>query len=141
VAGAGVDEAFFERSTTPVREALWRESPYHWMLKNDRQRMRQLAAGEGTNRSCLLANLAARGGKDYWTRIVHFGEPASLGSARGMATSWTTRMAIGFDSRDLALIAATLPVFALALHKIVRRLAGSNPGRATILTCSLMHPR
>jgi adenylate cyclase len=75
---------------------------------------RRLARGEGTNEFPLLAELAAQGGTDYWSRIVRFGERVSLGETRGVATSWATREPGGFGERDLALIDATLAAFGLA---------------------------
>ena len=75
---------------------------------------RRIAVGEGTNEFPLLAGLAAQGGTDYWARIVRFGPREGGGETHGMATSWTTREPGGFAARDLALIDATLPAFALA---------------------------
>ena len=84
------------------------------MIENGEQRMRRrLAGGEGTNEFPLLADLAAQGGTDYWTRIIPFGDRGTP-EGRGLATSWTTRESAGFAEADLALTDATLPAFGLA---------------------------
>jgi adenylate cyclase len=85
------------------------------MIENhERQMRRRLALGEGTNEFPLLAGLADQGGTDYWARMVRFGDRGSIGDTRGLGTSWATREPDGFAERDLALIDATLPGFALA---------------------------
>ncbi|MGH6902451.1 MAG: hypothetical protein ACREIR_06905, partial [Geminicoccaceae bacterium] len=115
LAGEGVREEFFARARSPAGEAEWRQSPWHRLVASGEWQMRRrLALGEGTNEFPLLAGLAAEGGIDYWARIVRFGDRASIGETRGLATSWTTRDPGGFAERDLALIDATLPAFALA---------------------------
>ena len=115
LASEGVREEFFPRATTPDRLEMWHRSPWYRMIEDNQDAMRRrLADGEGCERFPLLADLAAEGGTDYWARIVSFGERARLGETRGVATSWTTRVPAGFADRDLALIEATLPAFALA---------------------------
>src|ERR687891_1708587 len=115
LAGEGVREEFYARSSSPEAEQEWRQSPWHWMIESGELQMRRrLAAGEGSNEFPLLAGLAAQGGTDYWARIVGFGNRRSIGETRGVATSWATRDSGGFAERDLALIDATLPAFALA---------------------------
>ena len=115
LAGEGVREELFARASTPEREQEWRESPWRWMLETGAWQMRRrLAAGEGADEFPLLADLAARGGTDYWTRLVRFGERGSIGETRGLAASFATREPGGFAARDLALIDATLPAFVLA---------------------------
>jgi adenylate cyclase len=114
-AGDGVHEETYPRAGSPEQEAEWRLSPWYRLIEDGEPHMRRrLAIGEGTNEFPLLASLAAQGGSDYWARIVRFGERASLGEARGVATSWTTRRPDGFAETDLALIEATLPAFGLA---------------------------
>jgi adenylate cyclase len=113
--GERVREEFFTRETTPDREAEWLRSPWHWMIENQQEQMRRrLERGEGTNEFPLLAELAAQEGTDYWARIVRFGDAGRLGPVQGLATSWASRESGGFGARDLALIEATLPAFALA---------------------------
>jgi adenylate cyclase len=113
--GEGVREEFFPRDSTPAREEEWLRSPWRWMIENhENQLRRRLERGEGTNEFPLLADLAAQGGTDYWSRIAPFGDGGGLGPVRGLATSWATREPGGFAERDLALIEATLPAFALA---------------------------
>jgi adenylate cyclase len=115
IAGQGVYEEVVERSPAPEREQLWRESPWHWMIENGQQEMRRrLAFGEGTNEFPLLADLGARGGTDYWSRIINFGDRVTLGETKGIATSWTSREPGGFGASDIALLDRTLPAFALA---------------------------
>jgi adenylate cyclase len=115
LAGEGVREEFYARATTPQGEREWRQSPWFWLIENHEAQMRRrLAAGEGGNEFPLLAELAAQGGTDYWARIIGFGERARIGETRGLASSWATRDPGGFATRDLALIEATLPAFALA---------------------------
>jgi adenylate cyclase len=115
LAGEGVHEELFARASAPAREEEWRQSPWRWMIQTGEWQMRRrLAVGEGTNEFRVLADLAARGGTDYWTRIVRFGERGSIGETRGLATSFTTREPGGFAEGDLALIDATLPAFVLA---------------------------
>ena len=115
LAGEGVREEFYARATTPEGEREWRRSPWFWLIDNHQPQMRRrLAAGEGGNEFPLLAELAAQGGTDYWARIVAFGEGARIGETRGLASSWATRDPDGFAARDLSLIEATLPAFALA---------------------------
>ena len=115
LAGEGVLEEFYARATTPEGEREWRQSPWFWLIENHEAQMRRrLAAGEGGNEFPLLAELAAQGGTDYWARIIGFGERARIGETRGLASSWATRDPGGFAARDLALIEATLPAFALA---------------------------
>jgi adenylate cyclase len=116
-AGEGVHAEFFARAHAPESEQAkeWRRSPWHWMIENHEYKLRRgLAHGEGTNEFPLLARLAAQGGTDYWARIIAFGERASLGDTRGVATSFATRDDRGFAASELALIEATLPAFALA---------------------------
>jgi adenylate cyclase len=114
-AGEGVREEFFPRASTPEGERAWRESPWYRLIEEGEWQMRRrLARGEGTNEFPLLAELAAQGGTDYWTRLVGFGERGSIGATRGLATSFATRDPGGFAERNLALIEATLPAFALA---------------------------
>ena len=116
LAGEGVREEFYARARTPDGDKEWRASPWYRMIEDgEREMRRRLALGEGTNEFPLLAELAAQGGTDYWARIVGFGERDGLGEARGVATSFATREPGGFAGRDLALIGATLPAFALAL--------------------------
>jgi adenylate cyclase len=115
LAGEGVREEFFARASSPEAEQEWRQSPWYSMIENGEPEMRRrLASGEGTNEFPLLAGLAAQGGTDYWARIVGFGKQGSIGQTRGVATSWATRDPGGFAERELALIDATLPAFALA---------------------------
>jgi adenylate cyclase len=113
--GEGVREELFPRASTPEGEEQWLRSPWRWMIEGGEQRMRRrLAVGEGTNEFPLLAELAAQGATDYWTRIVPFGERGGTPEGRGLATSWTTREPAGFAEREIALIDATLPAFGLA---------------------------
>jgi adenylate cyclase len=113
--GERVREELFAREATPEREEQWRLSPWNWMLEHDEERMRRrIGHGEGTNEFPLLADLAAQGGTDYWSRIVPFGDAGKVGPVQGLATSWATSAAGGFAEPDLALIEATLPAFALA---------------------------
>jgi adenylate cyclase len=115
LAGEGVHEEFFARARDPEGGKEWRQSPWYSMIESGEMEMRRrLAAGQGTNEFPLLAGLAAQGGTDYWARIVGFGNRRSIGETRGVATSWATRDPDGFAARDLALIDATLPAFALA---------------------------
>jgi adenylate cyclase len=118
LAGEEVREEIFARARTPQgeeAEAEWRQSPWFRMIENHEWQMRRrLAVGEGTNEFPLLAGLAAQGGTDYWARIVDFGDRGAIGETHGLATSWATRGPGGFAERDLALIDATLPAFALA---------------------------
>jgi adenylate cyclase len=125
VAGGGVREEVYSRMNTPEQDEEWRHSPWYWMIENRAwQLRRRLAVGEGTNEFPLLAGLAAEGGTDYWARIVAFGDGGNvpstswnkggLGEQHGLATSWAAREPGGFAERDLALIDATLPAFALA---------------------------
>jgi adenylate cyclase len=116
LAGEGVHAEFYRRARdNPEGEKEWRESPWFRLIESGEWQMRrQLAAGEGTNEFPLLADLAAQGGTDYWTRLVGFGERGSIGDTRGLASSWATREPGGFAERDIALIEATLPAFALA---------------------------
>ena len=113
--GEGVREELFPRASTPEGEEQWLRSPWRWMIEGGEQRMRRrLVVGEGTNEFPLLAELAAQGATDYWTRIVPFGERGGTPEGRGLATSWTTRDPAGFAEREIALIDATLPAFGLA---------------------------
>ena len=115
LAGEGVREEVYHRANGPEAEQEWRQSPWYWMIENrEWQLRRRLAVGEGTAEFPLLAALAAQGGTDYWARLVGFGDRGGLGEARGVATSFATREPGGFAGRDLALIRATLPAFALA---------------------------
>ena len=115
LAGGDIRESVYVRASTPEQEAEWRQSPWFWLLENHELELRRkIAHGEGTNEFPMLADLAAEGGTDYWARVVRFGEKASIGETRGVATSFTTRAPSGFADRDLALIGATLPAFALA---------------------------
>jgi adenylate cyclase len=115
LAGKGTHEEVYHRASAPERVEEWHRSPWYWLIEtNERQLRRRLAAGEGTNEFPLLANLAAQGGTDYWAQIVGFGQRGTIGETRGVATSFATREPDGFAERDLALIDATLPAFALA---------------------------
>jgi adenylate cyclase len=115
IAGGGVHEEFSSRASAREREAEWHHSPWYWLITNGEWQMRRrLAMGEGENEFPLLAALASEGGTDYWARIVGFGDKGGIGETRGVATSWTTRAPDGFAKRDLALLDATLPAFALA---------------------------
>jgi adenylate cyclase len=115
LAGAGVEEEYYARARDPEADREWRQSPWYQMVTSGELQMRRrLAAGEGSNEFPLLAGLAAQGGTDYWSRIVPFGARRAIGETRGLATSWTTRAPGGFAERDLALIDAALPAFALA---------------------------
>jgi adenylate cyclase len=117
-AGEPVREEVFARARAPQgeeAEAEWRRSPWYRLIEDQEWQMRRrLERGEGTNEFPLLADLASEGGTDYWARIVTFGNWSDLGAVRGLATSWATREPGGFAERDLALIDATLPAFALA---------------------------
>jgi adenylate cyclase len=85
------------------------------MIENRQEQMRRrLERGEGTDEFPLLAELAAGDGTDYWARLVRFGDTGRPGPVEGLATSWATCEPGGFGARDLALIEATLPAFALA---------------------------
>ena len=115
LAGEGVREEFYARASSPEAEREWRQSPWYRLIESGEGQMRRrLSLGEGSNEFPLLAGLAAQGGTDYWARIVAFGNRRSIGETRGVATSWGTRDPGGFAERDLALIDATLPAFALA---------------------------
>ena len=119
-ADAGVHEETYPRMGSDEEDSEWRLSPWYRLVEDGEVEMRRrLAVGEGTNEFPLLASLAAEGGTDYWARIVRFGERASLGEARGVATSWTTRRPDGFAERDLALIEATLPALGLAFKAMM----------------------
>jgi adenylate cyclase len=115
LAGEGVHEEFYARARDPAAEEQWRRSPWYRLIEGGEWQMRRrLAFGEGTNEFPLLADLAAQGATDYWTRLVAFGDRGSIGDTRGLASSWTTREPGGFADHDIALIEATLPAFALA---------------------------
>ena len=115
LAGEGVREEFYARARNPEAEEEWRQSPWYRLIESGEGQMRRrLALGEGTNEFPLLADLAAQGGTDYWTRIVGFGNRRTIGETRGVATSWATRDPGGFAACALALIDTTLPAFALA---------------------------
>ena len=115
LAGDGVEEEYYARSSNPDADLEWRQSPWYQMVTSGGLQMRRrLATGEGANEFPLLAGLAAQGGTDYWARIVPFGSRRPIGETRGLATSWTTRDPRGFADRDLLLIDAALPAFALA---------------------------
>jgi adenylate cyclase len=115
LAGERVREEFFARAKNAEGEKEWRQSPWYRLIESGERNMRRrLAFGEGTNEFPLLADLAAQGGTDYWARLIRFGDRGSIGDTRGLASSWATRDARGFAERDLALIDATLPAFALA---------------------------
>jgi adenylate cyclase len=115
LAGEGVEEEYYARAGNPEADREWRLSPWYQMITSGELQMRRrLAAGEGSNEFPLLAGLAAQGGTDYWARVVPFGSRRPIGETRGLATSWTTRAPRGFAERDLALIDAALPAFALA---------------------------
>ena len=135
LAGEGVREEFFRRARTAEGEREWRESPWFGLIESGEEQMRRrLARGEGANEFPLLAALAAQGGTDYWTRITPFGDGNNLGAVHGLASSWTTREPGGFAARDLALIEATLPAFALAFKAAIaartaRTLATTYLGR------------
>ena len=135
LAGEGVREEHFRRARNPEGETEWRVSPWFWLIESGEGQMRRrLARGEGTNEFPLLATLAARGGTDYWARIVPFGDGDNLGAVHGLASSWATRDERGFAARDLALIDATLPSFALAFKASIaagtaRTLATTYLGR------------
>jgi adenylate cyclase len=135
LAGEGVRAEFFARARTPEGEREWRESPWFRLIESGEGQMRRrLARGEGTGEFPLLAALAAQGGTDYWARIVRFGDGDNLGAVHGLASSWATREARGFTGRDLALIDATLPAFALAFKASIaagtaRTLATTYLGR------------
>jgi adenylate cyclase len=135
LAGEGVREEFFARARTPEGEREWRESPWFRLVESGEGQMRRrLARGEGTDEFPLLAALAAQGGTDYWARIVPFGDGDNLGAVHGLASSWATRDERGFAARDLALIDATLPAFALAFKASIaagtaRTLATTYLGR------------
>ena len=110
LAGEGVEEEFYARTSNPEADQEWRHSPWYQMVTSGELQMRRrLAAGEGSNEFPLLAGLAAQGGTDYWARVVPFGDRRTIGETRGVATSWATRDPGGFAERDLALIDATLP--------------------------------
>lgn len=115
IAGEGLRVEFFPRLTLREQNDEWRLSTWKWMLDKGAVENRwSLSRGEGADRFPLLADLAASGGTDYWTRIVRYGEGAFLGETRGLATSWATREPGGFRESELALIRATLPAFTLA---------------------------
>jgi adenylate cyclase len=115
VAGEGVREEVYVRRSAPEIKEEWLRSPWYRMLHDRIWELRKrLAIGEGTNEFPLLAALAAQGGTDYWARIVRYGEKASIGEGKGVATSFATRDPEGFDAQHLATIEATLPAFALA---------------------------
>ncbi len=115
VAGEGVHEEVYIRQSPPEIKQEWLQSPWYRMLEDRNWEMRRrLAVGEGTNEFPLLAALAAQGGTDYWARIVRYGEQASIGEGKGVATSFASCAPGGFGERHLATIEATLPAFALA---------------------------
>ena len=115
IAGEGLRVEFFPRLTLRDENDEWRFSTWKWMLDRGAVENRwNLSRGEGADLFPLLADLAASGGTDYWTRIVRYGEGAFLGETRGLATSWATREPGGFGAVELALIRATLPAFTLA---------------------------
>jgi adenylate cyclase len=135
LAGDGVHDEVYARARTPEGEEQWLRSPWHSLIESGEQQMRRhLGVGEGADEFPLLAEMAAQGGTDYWARIVGFGDRSSVGETRGLATSWTTRDPGGFAQRDLALIGATLPAFALAFKATMaadaaRTLAATYLGR------------
>jgi adenylate cyclase len=115
LAGERVHEEFFARARDAEGEKEWRQSPWYRLIESGELEMRRrLALGEGAQEFPLLADLAAQGATDYWTRIVPFGDRGSIGDTRGLASSWATRAPEGFAAADLALIDATLPAFTLA---------------------------
>jgi adenylate cyclase len=115
LAGDGVREEIYARRSAPEIGEEWLRSPWRRMLQDRNWELRRrLATGEGTNEFPLLVALAEQGGTDYWARIVRYGEEASIGEGKGVATSFATREPEGFTARHLATIEATLPAFALA---------------------------
>ena len=98
LAGEGVHEGSYVRARSPEGEQEWMQSPWRRMVESGEWQMRRrLAVGEGTNEFRLLADLAARGGTDYWARLVRFGPTVfvRVHSLIGYLHQLINRLAIG----------------------------------------------
>ena len=92
LAGEGVEEEFYARSSNPEADQEWRRSPWYQLVTSGESQMRRrLAAGEGSNEFPLLAGWPPRAARTIGRAIVPFGDQRPIGETRGLATSWATR--------------------------------------------------
>ncbi len=97
-------------------DAGFSASPISHVLQRNRDRGRfRLERGEGLERFPLLAELRARGGTDYYLRLVPFPMEPAL---QGMALTLTTDREGGFSLEELRQIDRLLPSLGLASYRI-----------------------
>ena len=108
----GAEKFTFERTSN--RSDNWTKSTLYWMLSNEIHTLRLDLTSARAKEFSLMETLAAAGHKDYYGRIVPYGDKANLGSARGLMATFSTRKDGGFTDGDIILIDAILPFFALA---------------------------
>jgi adenylate cyclase len=131
---AGQGLSFVANPHGAEQEADWLLSPIHALLERDETfgRWRLDAAGPDADFP-ILRVLRAEGGSDYAVHIIGFAPGTAL---RGVAVSFCTRKATGFDDAHLAAIAAVLPFLTLAVAKIglshtLREVSATYLGRST----------
>lgn len=115
-------------------EAAWRRSAIYALLeggvRSRRWRLDALGLGDSFP---ILHELRAQGGTEFVLHLIGFAPGTAL---RGVALSFATRRASGFDAADLAAIEAVLPTLGLAVAKLslshtLREVLGTYLGRST----------
>ncbi|MEZ5935409.1 MAG: adenylate/guanylate cyclase domain-containing protein [Alphaproteobacteria bacterium] len=101
----GVEQESYARTVTPQQERMWRRSPFYQLVVNRLPRLRRRSKVDyQMGEFPLLDDLGARGATDYLALRADVGEQASLGTARGFCSSWTSDRAGGFTESEIKLI-------------------------------------
>ena len=103
-------------------EKGWRESPLAALIESgtDAQRFR-IDSGEGVDRFPVFTEFVEKGGTDYVSYIVGFGdEETAIARSDGMVCSWLTDRPGGFSRLEIAALRRLRRRLGLAVKTVVR---------------------
>lgn len=123
--GAKVESDTFRRERIGQRNEVWAQSPFRALLESGELVMRRrLDGGHVRGEFPVLDDLQVRGLTDYLAVLTGRRVGGRPDRNRGIATSWATEAAEGFDDMHLAAIHAVLPCFAVVcLLETARRMS------------------
>lgn len=92
----------------------WKKSFLSWMIKTETFTCKIRLGTSEADAFTTLKQLHDEGNKEYYARMIQFGDRARLGIGRGLFATFATRAEAGFSPEHIATIEAILPAFTLA---------------------------
>ena len=109
--------------------AIWRRSPFFYMIENDLPTLRRRLIGDGRIMDfLLLEDLVADGVTDYLALNTKFdgGVADMTGRVNGLLTSWATKRPSGFAEADIAALLRVKQRLAVAAKLAIRKQIAEN---------------